>query len=481
MSARLLGPWGRPAALAVLLALTAGFGRLGESGVQFIDSWTYARVSAEMAQSGDWAIPTWAGEPFLEKPPLLFWLSAALFRAFGVSEFAAQSLSGAAVAASVLLVFAAGARAAGGACGLVAALLLGATPMFVKWGRTYLTDPLFTLLNLAALLCGWRAAGAPAWWPATGALAALAVLTRGAAAVPLLLTLAYLAWTSRSSGEEGRSRTLLAAAAVVVFVAVSLPWHWVAARRAGPQLARTYVGVQTLERAARNLVDSPRARTPLYYPWHLARTGWPVLPLLCWGLVRLRRAWRSAAVPAGRLDRALLVHAALQVAMLAGVASRSGRYVLPLYPVLSLLAARGLAAGLGEEGGRRLRRVAAYAAIGSAVALAVWPAPIGTPRGKPFRALARAVEREVPGPVRLEVEPALVDPWFERAYWFYLGRSPHPGAGGGPEADGGREGSGGAIAVQRVVAEPQAALCAPPRCLVLERAAPYALVQLKPR
>lgn len=466
-----------PVLAAAALAFTAGFARLAEGGLSFLDSWCYARVAAEMAASGDWIVPTWRGEPFLEKPPLVFWLSAALFRLLGVSEPAALAVVGASSAACVLLAYWLGARSAGPQAGLLASLLLVATPMFLKWGRTYTTDPLFAALSLAALACAWRAGSRAAMWPAAGALAALAVLTRGAAALPVLAALAYLAFRRPESSSGGGRPWPWLLAALAAFVALALPWHFLAAARAGPAFVHTYLGAHTLERARQNLIDSPRAADPFYYLRHLARTGWPALPFLAWGLARLRRAWRPPGEPAGRLDRALLVYLAAQALMLGVVASRSPRYLLPAYPALAVLAARGLVHGLGETGVERLRRWGLAVAALGALAVAVWPACLGSARGEPFRRLARAVEREGASALPLEVDPALVDPWFERAFWFYLGRS--PGTDSAPPSS---AGAGAAAApanagprVLRVESMGQADACRPPGCLVLERAGPYVL------
>jgi len=159
------------------------------------------------------------------------------------------------------------------------------------------------------------------------------------------------------------------------------------------------------------------------------------------------------------------------------VASRSPRYLLPAYPALAVLAARGLVHGLGETGVERLRRWGLAVAALGALAVAVWPACLGSARGEPFRRLARAVEREGASALPLEVDPALVDPWFERAFWFYLGRS--PGTDSAPPSS---AGAGAAAApanagprVLRVESMGQADACRPPGCLVLERAGPYVL------
>lgn len=50
-----------------------------------VDSAKYAAVSREIFQSGDFIHLKIHGDPYLQKPPLLFWLGAILFKIFGVS------------------------------------------------------------------------------------------------------------------------------------------------------------------------------------------------------------------------------------------------------------------------------------------------------------------------------------------------------------------------------------------------------------
>lgn len=51
----------------------------------------YAEIARKMVELGDWITPWFDyGEPFWGKPPLSFWMTAASFKAFGVSAFAAR-------------------------------------------------------------------------------------------------------------------------------------------------------------------------------------------------------------------------------------------------------------------------------------------------------------------------------------------------------------------------------------------------------
>ena len=53
-----------------------------------VDSAKYASVSREIFENGDFIHLRIHGKPYLQKPPLLFWLGAIFFRIFGISMFA---------------------------------------------------------------------------------------------------------------------------------------------------------------------------------------------------------------------------------------------------------------------------------------------------------------------------------------------------------------------------------------------------------
>src|SRR3990170_5406288 len=63
--------------LYALIAAWVFLGLVGHDPWKPDEAYTFGLVY-HILQSGDWVVPTLAGEPFMEKPPL-FYLSAALF------------------------------------------------------------------------------------------------------------------------------------------------------------------------------------------------------------------------------------------------------------------------------------------------------------------------------------------------------------------------------------------------------------------
>jgi 4-amino-4-deoxy-L-arabinose transferase-like glycosyltransferase len=139
-------------AAAVLLALVLGLlvFRLGAVPLVGPDEPRYTRVAVEMHRAGEWVRPTLQGEPWLEKPPLFYWLAGGAFSILGETEAAARLPS---VLAGLLLVGATallGARLHGGAAGLHAGFVAGTSLLTFVPGRAASMDMLLAATTTVA-------------------------------------------------------------------------------------------------------------------------------------------------------------------------------------------------------------------------------------------------------------------------------------------------------------------------------------------
>src|SRR5215831_8256556 len=87
-----------PVAYFLYLFRLTGIGLIGP------DEPRYAAIGREMARSGDWVTPRLWGEPWFEKPALLYWMTGAAFR-FGLGEDAAPRMPVAIVSVTFLVLF----------------------------------------------------------------------------------------------------------------------------------------------------------------------------------------------------------------------------------------------------------------------------------------------------------------------------------------------------------------------------------------
>ncbi|HEV3437795.1 MAG TPA: glycosyltransferase family 39 protein, partial [Gemmata sp.] len=147
------------------------------------DEGRYAQIPKEMHTHHSWVVPTLQGEPYLDKPPLMYWLVALSYRAFGVSPESARLVPAVCVHLTILAVYLIGRRSLGERAAFWAALLLSVAPGFVCVARLLLLDGLLTLCVTMSVLCGFEAVRTgrlkPAWWIAAAVASGLGFLTKG--------------------------------------------------------------------------------------------------------------------------------------------------------------------------------------------------------------------------------------------------------------------------------------------------------------
>jgi len=109
-----------------------------------------AEVGRELLVSGDFVVPTLAGKPFLEKPPLYWWAMAGMYHLFGVSDGVARSTSALAGVMTLLLVFDVARRIANPFAGLMATIVTATLSGFYHHFHRVVVDPwlaLFVMLG----------------------------------------------------------------------------------------------------------------------------------------------------------------------------------------------------------------------------------------------------------------------------------------------------------------------------------------------
>ena len=149
-------------------------------------------------------VPHLQGQPYLDKPPLLYWLVMLSYQAFGVSEGAARLVPALAVHLTILAVYALGRRSLGERSAFWGGLLLMIAPGFTGMGRLLILDGLLTLWVTLTLLATFEAIRGErlrlGWWYLGAVAAGLGVLTKGP--VPFLLLVPPVWLHRRLSGNR---------------------------------------------------------------------------------------------------------------------------------------------------------------------------------------------------------------------------------------------------------------------------------------
>ena len=391
----------RPGPVFALAALATALlaGRIA-AGDLVGDPVLYAALAKAILRRGDWGTLYLAGEPFFLKPPLVLWLTALSFKAFGVATWSARLVGAVSGVLACLVLARLGTVLAGPEVGIAAGAVLALTPGFVRFSSTLLLDPTMLLAALLGLLCvaqTWEHGGAGLW--RAGAWFGVAFLAKGALALTAAAIVPVL-WLATPAVSRPRFRTL--AAAGIAFLVVVLPWHVYELALWGGALAGGY---------AYDVEEKMGGHRPLAtYARVLAMTTLPWLPLAAIGGWRTwRRAERGLAV------RLLVVWTALAYGTLLIVAKHSPRYLMLLHPAVALWAALAVTPWLG-------RRVAPAVTVLAGLAwltVVFWPGSLH-PSGTREAVVTLA---PVLGPQTSPVIGFRLDHWGTRArFAYYLDR-----------------------------------------------------------
>lgn len=147
-----------PMWLVWVVAFYFVFYQIGSYPVLDNNEGLYAEIAREMLRSGNWhnwVIPHLNGLAYMEKPPLLYWLTAISFAVFGESEWAVRLLPALSCLACTALIIWFAKKINRSTAGKLAALIfvsgLGVTVM----SRTLMFDMLLTFFLTAAVMAGY--------------------------------------------------------------------------------------------------------------------------------------------------------------------------------------------------------------------------------------------------------------------------------------------------------------------------------------
>ena len=303
------------------------------------DESRYAEISREMLESGDFIVPTRFGKPYLDKPPLLYWLTAASFQLFGVSESSARLVPALAALLTIIVTYTLGSRLLGHAAAWLGVLSLLCCFGFLISGRFVFIDTLLMLCTTVCFLTGYLACREKSlhiwWWLASAGACALGVLAKGpVAAVLCLPPLVASRWLTGFNMIRPKSWALFAA----IVGAVTLPWFLLVNARQSGFLAE-FFWTHHFNRFISGLSHEE--------PW------WYYVPVLVIGMLpcsmlfpaavaflldrhKTTRPWRS-------WDVGFMVLAAGWTFLLFSCSScKLPPYLLPAVPMICLVVGRGL-------------------------------------------------------------------------------------------------------------------------------------------
>lgn len=204
-----------------------------------------AQIARNMLDSHDWVTARLDGVAYLEKSPMNYWFIAAMYKIFGVHDWAARLPSALAAVGLALLTAAFGTWAFGRRAGNAAGLAAGTCIGLFLFTRILIPDVMLTLTICLAMWAFLRALDdeekRPRWWAAAMAAAiGTGMLLKGliAAVFPIGGAVIYLLATRQFFMAQTWKRLRPISGALIV-LAISTPWMALATLANPPYFAWT--------------------------------------------------------------------------------------------------------------------------------------------------------------------------------------------------------------------------------------------------
>jgi 4-amino-4-deoxy-L-arabinose transferase-like glycosyltransferase len=321
--------------LLAVISLGSLFFRIGSLPLSGADEPRYARIAQEMHEGLVWVTPRLEGKPWLEKPPLYYWITKPFYSLFSARESAARFGPAVCAFISVLAIFWLGMKLWSTRAGLFGALILLTSLGFAGFGRSASTDMPFTCCFTLAMTIFGAVAIKDIGWKMLVAYAflGLAVLGKGPVAIILAAGIGLMFWFLDDRGVILRRWHIIPG--LIIAAAISVPWFLLVFQENGYSFIATFFINHNLARYVTNIHHHSEpfyyylpALLVLIFPW----SGW--LWLLVskshWKGFRNWRHWNPGMTFLACWFLFPIVFFSLSDSKLAG-------YMLPSLPPLALI------------------------------------------------------------------------------------------------------------------------------------------------
>lgn len=309
--------------LAIALCAALYLSNLSGMGLVSVDEPRYAAIGKAMAQSGDWVTPRLWGEPWFEKPVLLYWLTGMGFRT-GLGPELAPRLPIALLSLGFLAFFWFRLRTLWGTpAASYATAILATSTGWLAYSHVAITDLPLAACFAAAVL--WSVEESPSRRETVLAAAALGFAVLAKSLVGLVLFVPVLAMNRKNW------RAWLSPAPLAAFSLIAVPWHVLCAMRSGPDFLRVLFLEHQFGRFSTGALQ--HVQPFWYYLPVLLMLLFPWFPLA--GMAVRERSDRKV--------RVLLAVVGFGFVFFSASVNKLPHYLLPLLPLIAALLGVGLA------------------------------------------------------------------------------------------------------------------------------------------
>lgn len=340
------------------------------------DEGRYSEVAREMIATGDYITPRVNGVAFLDKPILYYWLQTIAINLFGLNEWALRFFPALLGVVGCLMNYICGRKLFNRRTGILAALILGMTPLYfasAHYANLDLEVAVWISCTLLSFITAVRDPDRPqtSWLLATYIFAALAFLTKGMIGFvfPIMIVSCWMALNRRW---DLLKKTHLGAGFMLAFVIV-LPWYTLA-QHDNPEFLHYFFVTQQVTRFLSAAEFNNHSPFWFYAPIVL-------IGFFPWTLFLAQSFYYSCQQVYKNIR---LHHDELFLMLWFGIVfiffsfprSKTIGYILPVFPPLAMLTANYLVANFSNFKTTYVRITAAiFASLSTVVAIAMLALP----------------------------------------------------------------------------------------------------------
>ena len=331
--------------LVVTVAAIIWFTQLGYRDLIEPDEGRYAEIPREMVATGDWVTPRLNGFKYFEKPVLQYWATAMAYTLFGDNTTTARLWPALTGFLGALWAGFLGLRLYGRSAGFYAFLITLSGLLYFVDGHYLVLDmslAVFLFAGIGCLVLAQRsrddAANLRNWMLAGWTSLALATLSKGLIGVvlPAATVVVYSLWAR----DWILWRQLHIVKGLAVFLLVAAPW-FIAVSLANPEFPQFFFIHEHLQRYTSTVHEREGAYWYFVPVFLLGIFPWVAVALK--SLLRPGFSRRSPGMEGFDVERFLWSFALVVFLFFSAGQSKLPSYILPMMPVVAILAGRKLA------------------------------------------------------------------------------------------------------------------------------------------
>ena len=300
------------------------------------DEAAYSQIAKEGLEANNWIDFHYLGKLWFEKPPFVIWLTMISFKIFGITEFAVWFFPVIFGIIGVVGTYYLGKYLFNSKVGLFAALILLSVPHYVLMARNNMMDIFLVSSSVISFLFLIKSKENKKYLILSGVFLGLAFMSKNVVALLNLPVFFYYLYVNNQLSILRNKYFYLS---IVVFLAITLPWHLVMFLKYKWDFWNSYIGFHLITRYTKDVVVGGSEDILHYFKVIILRSGSWWFVLLALSPVILKDILNKI----NRQKLYLLIFwIALIILFFTSSSTKVHHYILPAYIPFSILIAYGM-------------------------------------------------------------------------------------------------------------------------------------------